>query len=145
MQEKKYFLKYACVLYVLWCDWYHMEKCKKIFAKYRPSFFLYTQNTVVKGLVKGLPQYKGLVTYGLGAINLSLHMEKCKKKVFSQYPCQKRVFYKCKNFRPFFLRIRMRSLVMWVPRKCKKKHFLKYACVLYVLTGLVVPHGARIH
>ena len=39
-------IKYACVLYVLWCDWYHMEKCKKIFAKYRLSlFFIYSKDS----------------------------------------------------------------------------------------------------
>ena len=51
MQEKNDIIKYACVLYVLWCDWYHMEKCKKIFAKYRLSFFFVYSNreaTVVK-------------------------------------------------------------------------------------------------
>ena len=60
MQEKNYIIKYACVLHVLWCDWYHMEKCKKIFAKYRLSFFFvysHREATVVKVLV----------TYGLGA------------------------------------------------------------------------------
>ena len=54
--RKQVFSQIRMRLYVLWCDWYH----KKIFAKYRPSFFFIYSNreaTVVKGLV----------TYGLGA------------------------------------------------------------------------------